>query len=157
MHLLTKLQAIITDKTHAWAPCNSVTRGKIMRKDLCFNLACSFESHNTHHFLVHMKPAGHRLDASITTSHGAAVTQVKNKEFVLKFPLMKQHLVWELRIMDNHGNLLFYILSNAKGSSHGRHYSTQDRCKGGSPHIRSWLAKNLKSSSAKGPERWFSV
>lgn len=39
----------------------------------CFNLACSFESHSSHHFLVHMKPAGHRLGASITTSHRAAV------------------------------------------------------------------------------------
>ena len=153
MHLLTKLQAIITDKTHAWAPCNSVTWGEIMRKDSCFNVACSFESHSIHRFLVRMKPVGHRLDASIATSHGAAVTQIKNKEFVLKFPLMKQHLVWELHIMDNHGNLIFYVLSNAKGSSCEKHYSTQDRRKGGSPHIRSWMAKNLKSNSAKGGRR----
>lgn len=62
-------------------------------EDSCFNLTCSFESHSIHHFLVHMKPVGHRLDASITTFRRAAVTQVKNKEFVLKFPLRKQHLV----------------------------------------------------------------
>lgn len=48
-----------------------------------------------------------------TVFHWTSGKHVKNKEFVLCFPLMRQHLLWELHILDNNKNLLYYILLNA--------------------------------------------